>query len=93
VTATAWAGWVGSTRVVVARVEVGSAGTAAARLSRTNTTLAQRSYTLRKGANTLRLAVPRRVRPGWSRLVLTVRTPAAAARVVSVRVRLPRARA
>jgi hypothetical protein len=93
VTATAWVGWSGSTRVVVARLVVPTAGNAALKLTRGKKVLARRKYALRKGTNTLRLALPRRVNPGWSRLVVTVGNPSGRAQVVTMRVQLPKARA
>jgi hypothetical protein len=77
---------------VVTRLVVASPGEAVAKLSRGKKLVAKRTFKLRNGTNTLPLRVPRGLKPGWSRLVVTVRNPSGRAQVLSMRVRLPKGR-
>jgi hypothetical protein len=64
----------GATRVVAANVVVNQGATVRFRLLRGKATLAERGYLVAAGGSTLRLPVPRRVAPGWSKIALVVRS-------------------
>jgi hypothetical protein len=63
----------GAARVVAASVVVNQAAAVRFRLLRGKATLADRRYQVAAGGTVLRLPVPRRVAPGWSRIAVVVR--------------------
>jgi hypothetical protein len=79
---------VAGTRVVNVRLRVSRETKVRLNLARRGRTAAQHRYSLRVGANLLRLPIPRRAQPGRYQLTITVANPDGGTRIYRQRLRL-----